>query len=136
MLYNEIFYYLLCSCLNFIFKKICAKTFSANQIAEFFNQLHLLNKSMKQPDFLLVDTNSHTIKVDQKMVKNGCGQSGHGTLKGISKMNKWNEQFFLQIQKRWKLFQWFLGGCGQEWVRPFSSWDPKTCCILRMTLWI
>ena len=43
---------------------------------------------MKQPDFLLVDTNSHTIKVDQKMVKNGCGQSGNGTLKGISKMNK------------------------------------------------
>ena len=40
---------------------------SANQIAGFFNQLYLQNKSMKQFDFLHVDTNSHKLKVDQKM---------------------------------------------------------------------
>ena len=37
--------------------------FSANQIAGFFNQPYLQNKSMKWPDF--VDTNSQKLKVDQ-----------------------------------------------------------------------
>ena len=41
--------------------------FSANQIAGFFNQPYLQSKSMKQPDFLHVDTNSHKVKVDQKI---------------------------------------------------------------------
>ena len=40
--------------------------FSANQIAGFFNQPYLQNKSMKQPDLLHVDTNSHKLKVDKK----------------------------------------------------------------------
>ena len=62
--YNENLYYLLCSCSSLIFGKkifpeIWAKMFSANQIAGFFNQPYLPNKSMKQPDFLYVDTNSH-----------------------------------------------------------------------------
>ena len=34
--------------------------FSTNQIVGFFNQPYL-----KEPDFLLVDTNSHKLKVDQ-----------------------------------------------------------------------
>ena len=59
--------------------------FSANQIAGFFNQPYLQNKSVKQPHFLHVSANLYKLKVDQKisgcMVKNGCGQSGHGTLK-------------------------------------------------------
>ena len=38
--------------------------FPASQIAGFFNQLYLQNKSMKQPDFLHVDTSSHKLKVD------------------------------------------------------------------------
>ena len=46
--------------------KIWTKMFSANQIAGFFNQPYLQNKSMKEPDFLHVDTNSHKLKVDQK----------------------------------------------------------------------
>ena len=41
--------------------------FSANQIAGFFNQPYLQNKSMKKPDFLHVDTNSYKLKVDQKL---------------------------------------------------------------------
>ena len=41
--------------------------FSANQIAGFFNQPYLQNKSMKQPDVLHVDTNSHKLKVDKKI---------------------------------------------------------------------
>ena len=41
--------------------------FALNEIAGFFNQPYLQNKSVKQPDFLPVDTNSHKLKVDQKM---------------------------------------------------------------------
>ena len=49
---NENLYYLLCSCTNPIFGKILVheiwtKIFSANQIAGFFNQPYLQNKSMK-----------------------------------------------------------------------------------------
>ena len=40
--------------------------FSANQIAGFFNQSYLQNKSMKLPDFFHVDTSSYKLKVDQK----------------------------------------------------------------------
>ena len=36
-----------------------AEMFSANQIARFFKQPYLQNKSIKQPDFLHVDTSSH-----------------------------------------------------------------------------
>ena len=46
---------------------IWAKMFSANQIAGFFNQPYLQNKSMKQPDFLHVDTNSYKLKIDWKI---------------------------------------------------------------------
>ena len=43
--------------------------FSANQIAGFFNQPYLQNKSLKWPDdFLHVDTNSQKSKVDQKIL--------------------------------------------------------------------
>ena len=71
MKFNENLYYLLCSCTNPIYGKIFvpeiwAKMFLANQIAGFFNQPYLQNKSMKQSDFLHVDTNSHKLKVDQK----------------------------------------------------------------------
>ena len=53
--------------------------FSANQIARFFNQPYLQNRSVRHSDFLCVNINSVKWKVDQKMV--GCGQSGHRTLK-------------------------------------------------------
>ena len=39
---------------------------SAKQIASFLNQIFLQNKSMKQPHFLRVDTNSQKLKVDRK----------------------------------------------------------------------
>ena len=91
MIYNENLFYLLCSCANAIFGKIFvpeiyAKMFSANQIAGHFNQPYLQKKSVKLPDFLHVDTNSHKLKVDQKMLgwalsEDGCGQPGHRTLK-------------------------------------------------------
>ena len=45
--------------------EIWAKMFSANQIAGFFNEPCLQNRSMKQPDFLYVDTNSLKLKVNQ-----------------------------------------------------------------------
>ena len=40
--------------------------FSANQIAGFFNQPYLQNKSVKKPDFMYVDTSLRKLKVDQK----------------------------------------------------------------------
>ena len=47
------------------------------------------------------------------MVKNVCGQSGHGTLKLTnSKMNRWNKLIFrlvVQVQGSKKLIQLFLG---------------------------
>ena len=55
--------------------EIWAKMFSASQIAGFFNEPYLQNKSMKQPDFLHVDTNSHKLKVDQKIFFGGGGVS-------------------------------------------------------------
>ena len=63
---------MLCSCTNPIFGKIFvpeiwAKIFSADQIAGFYNQPYIQNKSMKQHDYFRVHTNSHRVKVDQKM---------------------------------------------------------------------
>ena len=46
--------------------EIWAKIFSAIQIAGFFNQPYLQNKSMNSFIFLHVDTNLHKLKVDQK----------------------------------------------------------------------
>ena len=40
---------------------------SANQIARFLNQPFLQDKSIKQPIFLHVDTNSQKLKVDQNL---------------------------------------------------------------------
>ena len=62
----------MCSCINPIFEKLSVpvievKILSVNQIAGLFNQPYLQNKSMKQPYFLHVDTNSHKLKVDQKI---------------------------------------------------------------------
>ena len=66
--------YIICCvpCTNSLFGKILvpeiwAKMFSANQIAGFFNQPYLQNKSMKQRDFLRADTNSHKLKVNQEI---------------------------------------------------------------------
>ena len=44
-----------------------------DQIAGFFNQPYLQNKSIKQPDFLHVNTSSHKLKVDQIFLS-GNGQ--------------------------------------------------------------
>ena len=86
--HNENLYNLLCSCTNLIFGKIVipeiwAKMFSANQIAGFFNQPYLQNKSMK---YLACWYKFPWIKSWSKIVymgmaRNGCGQSGHWTLK-------------------------------------------------------
>ena len=71
--------------------EIWTKMFSANQIAGFFNQPYLQSKSVKWPDFLHVDKNSHKLKVDQNFL-GGHGQSGHGDSKiDCISMNRWNE---------------------------------------------
>ena len=73
-------------------------------------------------------------------VRNGCDHSGHGTLKLTVSQNwadgtNWFFYKLLQIQESWKLIQSFLSGPCQKWQWLFSSWDPKTCCIL-MNIWI
>ena len=99
------------------FLEIYAKMLSANQIAEFSNQLFLQDKLMKDPHFLHVDTNLQKIKVDQKfwlhMIKIGSGQSGFGTLKLQAARNP---------QKR-KGDRTFF-----EWASVWS-WDSKIDCI-------
>ena len=70
-------YYLLCSWANPIFGKslvlqIWAKMFSANQIAGFFNQLYLQNKSMKYLIFCML-LQIH-IKVDPKNFEWACSE--------------------------------------------------------------
>ena len=74
LFYNERFHYLLCSCTNPIFEKnyvseILAEMFSANQIAGFFYQSYVQNKSINQSYFLYINTNSHKLKVDQKVLE-------------------------------------------------------------------
>ena len=69
--------FLRCSCTNSIFDKIFvpeiwAKMFSVNQIAGFFNQPYLQNKSIKQSDFFHGDTNSHKLNLIKRFL------SGHG----------------------------------------------------------
>ena len=123
---NEIVYYLLSFCTNPIFAKIFvpemwAKMFSANRIAWFFSQPYL------QKPYLDVDTNSQKLKVDQKVfwvgfIKNGFGQSCHGTLK-LNVSQEWIDgmnYFFACWCTFRKLFQWFFGGCGHKWVLPFN----------------
>ena len=52
---------------KFLVSEIWTKMFSANQIAGFFKQSYLQIKWMKWPDFLHADTNSHKLKVYQKV---------------------------------------------------------------------
>ena len=68
-----------------------------------------------------VDADSQKLKVGQKffgvsMVKNGCGQSGHKTLK-LTVSQKWTDGikwvFACWSRFSWfKLIQWFFGGHG------------------------
>ena len=74
--------------------------FSANQIAAFFHQPYLQNKSMKYLDILHVYTNSHELKVDHKSF-GGHGQkwawpvwSWDSKFDSISRMNRWIELIF------------------------------------------
>ena len=91
----------MCSCINPIFEKLSVpvievKILSVNQIAGLFNQPYLQNKSMKQPYFLHVDTNSHKLKVDQKIwcergqrwVWPACSQDSK--IYCISRISRWN----------------------------------------------
>ena len=54
--------------------------FSANQIAGFFYQQYLQNKSMKKPAFLHVDINLHKLKVDQKIFGWALSKMGRASL--------------------------------------------------------
>ena len=62
------------------FSLVWAKMLSAYQIAGFFNQPCIQNKSMKEPDFLHVDTSSHKLKVDQKIFGWAWSEMGMASL--------------------------------------------------------
>ena len=85
-------YCFLCSCTNPIFGKIFipeiwAKMFSVNQISGFFNQPYLQKKSIKWPDFLHVDTNSHKLKAKQKVFEWAWSEMGLASMDCISRIN-------------------------------------------------
>ena len=80
------------------------------------------------------------------MVKNGCGQSGHGTPK-LTVSQKWTDGidwFFAH----WYKFRKAKGRFNDCWVGMvkngndplgswvYGSWAPNICCILRMNLYI
>ena len=92
LIYDVNLYCFLCSCTNPIFGKIFvpeiwAKMFSVNQISGFFNQPYLQKKSMKQPDFLHVDTNSHKLKAKQKVFEWAWSEMGLASMDCISRIN-------------------------------------------------
>ena len=112
--------------------EIWAKMFSANQIAGFFNQPYHQNKSMKQPEFLHVDTNSHELKVDWKFL--GVGMVKDGYIK--NELMEWT--VFLHAganSGKLKLisivFEWMLSKLG--WICWMSLWIEVTFCMLTVT---
>ena len=103
-----LFQHLLCSSTNPIFGKIFVpdiwtEILSANRIVGFFNQPFLQNKSMKQPDFLHVNTNSRILKViriflggySQKLVWPVWPQ--YSKTDCVSRMNRYMNCFFLYV---------------------------------------
>ena len=54
--------------------------FSVNQITRFFNQLYLQKNSMKWPDFLHVDLDSHKVKFDQNIFGRALSNMGMACL--------------------------------------------------------
>ena len=90
MFYNENLYDLLCSCIILIFGKILipeiwAKMFSANHIAGFFiNHISRTNNEIAWffacwYKFIYIKNWSKILWLG--MLRNGCGQSGHRTIK-------------------------------------------------------
>ena len=73
--------------------------------------------------------------------KNGCGQSGHGTLK-LTVSRKWTDEikwffsWWYRFRKAKSWFNDFWVGVVRNGHGFFSSWDPKIYCIWRTNLWI
>ena len=65
------------------------------------------------------------------MIKNGCCQTCHGTLKLTISENEQIEQtdFLHPGAHPGKLKFISVGGRGQKWVELFSSLDPKICYL-------
>ena len=93
---------------NFLFGKIFdreiwVEMFSANQIAGFSNQPYLHKKSTREPYFLHVDTNSHKLKVGQKLFKGDSQKwawpvwSCDSKIDCISRMTRSNERIFCML---------------------------------------
>ena len=65
------------------------------------------------------------------MVKNGCGQPGHGTLK-LTASHEWAD--FLHAARNSGKLKVILMIFERSWS--ISLWVPKTSCILRLSAWI
>ena len=135
----------MCSWTNSIFEKvfvpeIWAKLFAANQITGFLNQPISRTSHRKSLIFVYVDTNSHKLKVDQKflvgMIKNGCSQSSHETLK-LTVSQEWIDgaNWFFGCWCTFRKAKSYFNDFGLGMVK-FSSLDLNICCILKMSLWI
>ena len=98
LIYNENLYYLLFSCTNPILRKIFvpdvwARVFSANQIAGFFNQPYLQNKSMKQLIYCMLIQ----VLLKVKLIKNLLGSCGQKWVWAL-----WSKNYISRLHRRSK----------------------------------
>ena len=129
--------FILFSCTNFQFEKnvvpeIQAKVLSAIQIVEFLSQAFLQSKSMKQPHFLYVDTNSQKLKVDWKVFgehgpKWECGPSDLWTQKVTVSQERTDGTNFLHAGTISHIFK-------GDWTFSGWAWSKMSVASLVMDL--
>ena len=116
MFYNENIYHLLCSSKNPVFRKIFvpeiwAKIFSGNQIPDFLiNHISRTNQ-WNSLIFLHVDTNSHKLKVDEKIFEWPWSKMGVASLvMGLKWLYLKNECCCCKLRKAKTFFNDFWVG--------------------------
>ena len=97
-----------------------------------------LEELMELTDFLHAFTVSHKLKGDWKFFGLAWWKMGVASHRN-KKMNRWNKVIYsmlVRIQESQKSIQLFLGWCIEKWPWLFSSWDPRSCCTLKVNIWI
>ena len=89
----------------------------ANLISGLLNWFYFKNELLELTDFFHAGTISHKLKADQNLcvwtfVKNGCGQSGHGTLK-LTVSQKWKDGI------KWFFSYWYKFREAKSWFNDF-----------------
>ena len=131
MVPNRASHYLLCSCSNTILQKnlvlrYMAKVVSANQIAEFWNQLYLHIKLMRFLNWFwaswykFMKINSWWKCFWASMLKIGCDHPDRRTLK-LAVSHEWIDRAtvlckLIQYQESYNFLQWFLCRPNKKWL--------------------